>query len=244
MLSALAHTAQAPAARKQTTQRLASNAAALAALANATAGAPLGSPAATPAATPSEEEAITMLPSALERPTLVTIAKRIARCWTPAFCLDYDGTLAPLVADPAAARLPPGTRALLRQIADRHPTAIVSGRSMEKLRAWVDVRSPPRPSNAWHAISGDSVLICVLSRENPPGRCQGCTLLARTASRSSGRMARSSTTPSRTSCCRAYRRHAARHRTTEWQGTRRSVRSGPSRADAGACKPTNVAARR
>ena len=79
------------------------------------------------------------LPSALERPTLVMISKRIARCWTPAFCLDYDGTLAPLVADPAAARLPPGTRALLREIADRHPTAIVSGRSMEKLRTWVDV---------------------------------------------------------------------------------------------------------
>lgn len=80
-----------------------------------------------------------ILPSALDRSTLVVISKRIAKCWTPAFCLDYDGTLAPLVADPAAARLPPGTRALLRQIADRHPTAIVSGRTIDKLQAWVDV---------------------------------------------------------------------------------------------------------
>ena len=79
------------------------------------------------------------LPRALDRSTLVAISKIIARYWTPAFCLDYDGTLAPLVADPSAARLPPGTRALLKEIADRHPTAIVSGRSMEKLRAWVDV---------------------------------------------------------------------------------------------------------
>ena len=58
---------------------------------------------------------------------------------TPAFCLDYDGTLSPMVADPAAARLPPGITNLLRKLAARHPTAIVSGRSVDKLREWVNV---------------------------------------------------------------------------------------------------------
>ena len=79
------------------------------------------------------------LPNALDRSTLTEISERVARCWTPAFCLDYDGTLAPMVADPSAARLPPGTLALLKQLSDRHPTAIVSGRSVERLRGWVDV---------------------------------------------------------------------------------------------------------
>ena len=128
VLQALARAAQEVEARQQTIEQLTSHAAAAAALANAT------SP---PAALEGDPDR--RLPSALERSTLVTISKRIAKYWTPAFCLDYDGTLAPMVADPAAARLPPGTRALLREIADRHPTAIVSGRSMDKLRAWVDV---------------------------------------------------------------------------------------------------------
>ena len=83
--------------------------------------------------------ATVLLENALERPTLDIISERIARCWTPAFCLDYDGTLAPMVNDPSAARLPPGTKALLKELSDRHPTAIVSGRSMDKLRSWVDI---------------------------------------------------------------------------------------------------------
>jgi trehalose-phosphatase len=77
------------------------------------------------------------LPNALLREQLVLISEKIARCWTPAFMLDYDGTLAPMVADPAAARLAPGTKELLHKLADRHPTAIVSGRSLEKLHQWV-----------------------------------------------------------------------------------------------------------
>ncbi|MHB8879858.1 MAG: trehalose-phosphatase [Myxococcaceae bacterium] len=42
---------------------------------------------------------------------------------------DFDGTLAPIVSDPAGARLRPGTRALLRKVAGRYPCAVISGRS-------------------------------------------------------------------------------------------------------------------
>ena len=111
-------------------EQVASYRATTAAIANATAAAAIGLFSTQLSVDDEKENAV--LPRALDRDTLVTISKRLARYWTPAFCLDYDGTLAPLVADPAAARLPPGTRALLREIADRHPTAIVSGRSLEK----------------------------------------------------------------------------------------------------------------
>jgi trehalose 6-phosphate phosphatase len=45
---------------------------------------------------------------------------------------DYDGVLAPLVKDPAGARMRPATRALLRRVARLYPVAVVSG------RAWKD----------------------------------------------------------------------------------------------------------
>ena len=45
-----------------------------------------------------------------------------------------------MVADPAAARLTKGVRKLLRKLSERHPTAIVSGRSVEKLIQWVNVK--------------------------------------------------------------------------------------------------------
>lgn len=42
---------------------------------------------------------------------------------------DFDGTLAPLVADPGAARMNDSTRGLLRLVALLHPCAVISGRS-------------------------------------------------------------------------------------------------------------------
>ncbi len=51
---------------------------------------------------------------------------------------DFDGTLAPIVNDPAAAALRPSTRALLAQLAHFRPCAVISGRSrvdlLSKLR--------------------------------------------------------------------------------------------------------------
>lgn len=49
---------------------------------------------------------------------------------TPALFLDYDGTLTPIVADPADATLPPETRGVLRRLSDLCPVAVVSGRDL------------------------------------------------------------------------------------------------------------------
>ncbi|HWF83892.1 MAG TPA: trehalose-phosphatase [Vicinamibacterales bacterium] len=42
---------------------------------------------------------------------------------------DYDGTLAPIVSDPAVAHLPRSTRRLLASAADRYPCVVISGRA-------------------------------------------------------------------------------------------------------------------
>jgi trehalose-phosphatase len=55
--------------------------------------------------------------------------------------LDHDGTLSPIVDDPAAATIPPRTRALLERLAARVPTAIVSGRDLTDLRQRVGIPS-------------------------------------------------------------------------------------------------------
>jgi alpha,alpha-trehalase len=76
----------------------------------------------------------TELPSALdeieklldpERPTLV--------------CLDYDGTLTPIVARPEIAVLPQDVRHAVRELAELRPTAIVSGRQREDVARRVGV---------------------------------------------------------------------------------------------------------
>ena len=44
---------------------------------------------------------------------------------------DYDGTLAPIVSDPAVARMRPGTRRLLIAVARRYPCVVISGRARQ-----------------------------------------------------------------------------------------------------------------
>ena len=51
--------------------------------------------------------------------------------------LDYDGTLSPIVEDPAAATLGEGMRAALSRLAARVPVAIVSGRDLKDVQAFV-----------------------------------------------------------------------------------------------------------
>ena len=53
--------------------------------------------------------------------------------------LDYDGTLTPIVDDPAAATLPPQTRQVIARLADLIPVAVVSGRDLEDVRSFVDL---------------------------------------------------------------------------------------------------------
>ena len=62
---------------------------------------------------------------------------------TPLFFLDYDGTLAPIVDDPAAAVPHPDVPELLRELGAKYPVWIVTGRDLQALAAFLD-----RPYNA------------------------------------------------------------------------------------------------
>lgn len=61
--------------------------------------------------------------------------------------LDVDGTLAPIVTDPAAARVPIATRSSLRRLAARRPLAFVTGRDVAGLR-----RVLGAVPNAWRVV--------------------------------------------------------------------------------------------
>jgi trehalose-phosphatase len=74
------------------------------------------------------------LPSALDR--RVEITERLDGR-LPAVFLDYDGTLTPIVDDPAAATLPDPTRAAVVALSSRCPVAVVSGRDLADVRAMV-----------------------------------------------------------------------------------------------------------
>jgi trehalose 6-phosphate phosphatase len=62
------------------------------------------------------------------------VLERFARSNT-LLAFDFDGTLAPIVADRAEARIEPSTRELLRRVCERYPTAVISGRSRNDLQA-------------------------------------------------------------------------------------------------------------
>ena len=47
---------------------------------------------------------------------------------------DYDGTLAPIVTDPKRAMMRKSTFALLKRVAERYPTVIISGRAHADVR--------------------------------------------------------------------------------------------------------------
>ena len=53
----------------------------------------------------------------------------------PLLFLDYDGTLAPIVADPAAAHPHPAVPGLLTRLHARHPVVVVTGRHLTDLAA-------------------------------------------------------------------------------------------------------------
>lgn len=87
---------------------------------------------------------ISALPDAIECWTRVT-----GRLGTekPAVLLDFDGTLAEIVADPAAAKLVDGAAAVLAELAALCPVAVISGRDLTDLRNRVGV------SGIWYAGS-------------------------------------------------------------------------------------------
>ncbi len=57
----------------------------------------------------------------------------------PAVFLDYDGTLTPIVNDPAAATLPQATRSAIVRLKDLCPVAVVSGRDLADVQALVGI---------------------------------------------------------------------------------------------------------
>jgi Trehalose-phosphatase len=83
-----------------------------------------------------------------------------------ALCLDFDGTLSPIVPDPEAARPLEGMVELLGQLAARYAAvALISGRPADSwARSWAH-RSPPWP------------------QPRPPRRCRSAYGLASSAAR-------------------------------------------------------------
>ncbi len=63
--------------------------------------------------------------------------EQIAPSGPPAILLDFDGTLAEIVSDPAAARVDPAARMALGRLAGRLPLAIVSGRALDDVRSLI-----------------------------------------------------------------------------------------------------------
>lgn len=61
----------------------------------------------------------------------------------PLLLLDYDGTLAPIVPDPARAVPHPAVPALLARLADRHPTVVITGRDLATLGRLLAVDGVP-----------------------------------------------------------------------------------------------------
>uniref|UniRef100_A0A804QYP5 Trehalose 6-phosphate phosphatase n=1 Tax=Zea mays TaxID=4577 RepID=A0A804QYP5_MAIZE len=70
--------------------------------------------------------------------------------------MDYDGTLSPIVADPDMAFMTPEMRAAVRNVAKRFPTAIVTGRCIEKFRrpAGALLRRKPRDGHQRPKLQG------------------------------------------------------------------------------------------
>jgi trehalose-phosphatase len=91
------------------------------------------------------------LPSALE--SLDQIGETIGRR-LPAFFLDFDGTLAPLVPRPELAELTGEVRDLLTRLAERRHVTVVSGRSLDDLRDRIGLDHLYYAADHGHRISG------------------------------------------------------------------------------------------
>ena len=71
------------------------------------------------------------------------IEARVAEATSLVFYVDFDGTLAPIVADPGLASLSPETRAVLEEFSSREDVliAVVSGRSLADVKSRVGLQS-------------------------------------------------------------------------------------------------------
>jgi trehalose-phosphatase len=87
---------------------------------------------------------------------LTEIEARVAAAPGVILISDFDGTLAPIVRTPEEASLPPSTRRLLAKVAglERASVAVVSGRSLEDIRARVALEGLTYAGNHGIQISG------------------------------------------------------------------------------------------
>lgn len=69
-------------------------------------------------------------------------------------CLDYDGTLSPIVARPEEAHLQPNMRATVQALSRRYPTAIISGRELADVRERVGLPQLYYAGNHGFEIAG------------------------------------------------------------------------------------------
>lgn len=99
-------------------------------------------------------------------------------------CLDFDGTLAPIVERPELASMPQDIRALLVRLRERYPVAIISGRALWDVRARAGVEGVIYGGNhgAELEVPGESPL----DLGNTPSRLAGFLVAAQTLSRFPG----------------------------------------------------------
>ena len=72
--------------------------------------------------------------------------------------LDYDGTLTPIVSRPELAVLSEDMRDVLKKIAEKYPTAIISGRAIDDVKNMVKVENIYYAGNHGFEISNDRKL--------------------------------------------------------------------------------------
>ena len=82
-------------------------------------------------------------------------------------CLDFDGTLAPIVECPEHAALPADIHALLVALQKSHPIAILSGRSLVDVRARTRVPGLIYGGNHGAEMEGDTAGSAVLANDRP-----------------------------------------------------------------------------
>jgi trehalose 6-phosphate phosphatase len=99
------------------------------------------------------------MPQPLSPDALAEIRERVRKAGALSLFLDFDGTLAPIVNDPADAWLGPEVRRRLTALAARDDTlvAIVSGRALADLRLRVGIASAIYAGNHGLEISGPDI---------------------------------------------------------------------------------------
>lgn len=87
-----------------------------------------------------------------------------------AIFLDYDGTLTPIVKNPDEAFMSEQMRSIVQRLAQRYPTAIISGRGREKLEQFVQLRELYYAGSHGMDIVGPDVHPSEAAEPSTPGR--------------------------------------------------------------------------